>query len=48
MGIIHRDIKLENVLVDAELNVRIADFGLSRDVSMQENHPERFKEFVKA
>lgn len=29
MGIIHRDIKAENVLIDIRQNVRIADFGLS-------------------
>ncbi|KAG1775416.1 kinase-like domain-containing protein [Suillus placidus] len=29
MGIIHRDIKSENVLIDIRQNVRIADFGLS-------------------
>ncbi|KAG2336135.1 kinase-like protein [Suillus weaverae] len=29
MGIIHRDIKSENVLIDIRQNVRIADFGVS-------------------
>ncbi|KAG2750214.1 kinase-like protein [Suillus brevipes Sb2] len=29
MGIIHRDIKSENILIDKQENVRIADFGLS-------------------
>jgi serine/threonine protein kinase len=28
MGIIHRDIKTENILIDVRENVRIADFGL--------------------
>ncbi|KAG1740522.1 kinase-like domain-containing protein [Suillus paluster] len=29
MGILHRDIKVENVLIDTRENVQIADFGLS-------------------
>lgn len=35
-GVLHRDIKLDNILLDAEGNVKICDFGVSRMVSADE------------
>ncbi|XP_066103908.1 serine/threonine-protein kinase MARK2-like [Saccopteryx bilineata] len=36
LNIVHRDLKLENVLVDADKNIRITDFGLGRKVQRDE------------
>lgn len=32
-GIIHRDIKSSNILINEDCNVRICDFGLARQTS---------------
>jgi len=29
-GVVHRDLKLENILVDSDLNIKICDFGFAK------------------
>ena len=33
-GVYHRDLKLENILMTTEMEVKITDFGLSKDSTM--------------
>jgi serine/threonine protein kinase len=38
MKTIHKDVKLSNILLDREMNAKIADFDLSRTFDIDQTH----------
>lgn len=44
--LIHRDIKSSNILISSKLNAKVADFGLTKSVS-EDDDPNEIMTFVK-